>query len=55
MQFITAKNVTSPIFAGTFHVNETQVICVESLEEHFVGFYGRYGSTFDSIGFNMIK
>jgi hypothetical protein len=55
MQFVTRKGVESQVYAGTHPVNQYQSLCVGSNDEHFVGFYGRFGSTIDSIGFNMIK
>ena len=56
MQFVTRKGVESPVYSGTYKVNEYQVLCIENNDEHFVGFYGRYGGdNFDSIGLNMIK
>ena len=55
MQFVTKNGVSSDVFGGYFRINEYQVICLNDNDEHFVGFYGHYGSTFDSIGFNVMK
>jgi hypothetical protein len=55
MQFVTKNQQASEVFQGTFRINEYQVICLEEEDDHFVGFYGNYGSTFDSIGFNVMK
>lgn len=55
MQFVTRKGVESQVFRGTYNPNEYRVLCVANDDEHFVGFYGHYGETFDSIGLNMIR
>lgn len=55
MQFQTLKGVNSAVYSGTYAVNEYQSLCVNGKNEHFVGFYGHYGNTFDSIGLNIIK
>lgn len=52
---MTKKGVESQVFTGTYKVVQYRVLCVENNDEHFVGFYGRFGGTIDSIGFNMIK
>ena len=51
MRFTTRNGVDSQTFAGSYHVNEYRTLCLESADDHLVGFYGRYGNTFDSIGF----
>lgn len=55
MQFVTKHGTQSEIYKGTYNVNEYRVLCVENSDEHFVGFYGHYGNTFDSIGLNVMK
>lgn len=55
MQFVTKNGVQSQIYSGTYGINEYRVLCVEGSDEHFVGFYGRYGETFDSIGLNVMR
>ena len=55
MQFVTRKGVESPVYSGTYTVNEYRALCFDDPTEHFVGFYGHYGNTFDSIGLNLIK
>ena len=55
MQFVTKNDQTSKEYKGTERINEYKVICIDSNDDHFVGFYGNYGSTFDSIGFNVMK
>lgn len=54
-QFKTKGGIESQVFSGSYAVNEYRVLCVESNDDHFVGFYGHYGNTFDSIGFNVLK
>lgn len=55
MQFVTRKGVTSQDFAGNYIINEYRVLCIGDNQEHLVGFFGAYGHTFDSVGFNKIK
>lgn len=56
MQFVTKNGVSSEVYAGTFRINQYQVICIDNDDDdHFIGFHGHYGSTFDSIGFNIMK
>lgn len=55
MQFITKNGVTSDPIKGGYNTNEYRTLCVDGADEHFVGFYGRYGNTFDSIGLNIMK
>lgn len=55
MQFITKNGVTSDPIKGGYNINEYRTLCVDGTDEHFVGFYGRYGNTFDSIGLNIMK
>lgn len=55
MQFVTKKGEVSKEFSGTYTINEYKVSCLQEDDDHFVGFYGRYGNTFDSVGFNVMK
>ena len=55
IQFLTLKGVESAVYSGTDTADEYRSLCVQDPSTHFVGFYGRYGSTFDSIGLNLIK
>lgn len=55
MQFVSKAGDTSREYSGSFRINEYKVICLEDKDDHFVGFYGHYGATFDSVGFNIMK
>lgn len=55
MQFVTKKGVESEVFKGTYNVNEYRVLCLQDDSEHFVGYFGHYGNTFDSIGLNIMR
>ena len=54
MQFITRNKIESAVYKGTFAPNEYRELCVQSEDDHFVGFYGHFGVTFDGIGFNVM-
>lgn len=55
MQFVTKKGVESQVFSGTLKQNEYRVLCVQEPDDHFIGFYGNYGVTFDAIGLNLLR
>ena len=55
IQFVTRNKVESAVYKGTESTNEYQISCLQSEDDHFIGFYGHYGSTFNGLGMNVIK
>lgn len=55
MQFVTKKNETSQIYKGTSNISEYLILCLNSNDDHLVGFHGHVGSTFESIGFSVMS
>lgn len=54
MQYVTRNGVESAVYAGYFKPDEYRVLCLEGKNQHFVGFFGTYGNSFDGIGLSIM-